>query len=415
METTVQPQKRNDSVDLLRGLVMILMAVDHVRYPYFSNISIPPENTNLTYMSLFLTRWITHFCAPLFFLLAGTGAYLMTTRGKSIADVSGFLWKRGIWLVFLELTVVEFAWSFMPGWGFAGVIWALGWSMVILALIVRLPLPAVAAFGVGTIVFHHFLDGISGASFGSFDWLWIFIHAGGQLKAAWLPAKSFPVLYTLFPGCGVMAAGFALGYILQKQDRARRRWLVCLGLSMTVLFVFLRATNWYGSPPTPNFSSQVPPQFRFSNEFVPQPTLEKTIIAFLNTEKYPFSLQFLLMTIGPGLLLLAWFDRFTFSSLIGKWIGQKLVVFGRVPMFYYILHLFLIHLLAIIVSWVSHLPTDWLFGEPIPFVRLAPAEFGYGLGGTYAITFIVVMMMYFPCKWFADLKRRRNDFWLRYL
>jgi len=177
MESNNKP--RLDSVDLVRGLVMIFMAIDHVRYPYFTNIGIPPDNTNLTYLSLFLTRWITHFSAPMFFFLAGTGAYLMTTRGKSIHHVSRFLWTRGLWLVFLELTLIEFAWSFMPGWMFGGVIWALGWSMVILAFVIRLPLKAVALFGIAIMVFHHLLDGISPSAFCMFDWKWKFLHAGG--------------------------------------------------------------------------------------------------------------------------------------------------------------------------------------------------------------------------------------------
>ncbi len=408
-------RSRLDSVDLLRGLVMVLMVVDHVRYPYFTNIQIPPENVSTSYLALFLTRWITHFCAPLFFFLAGSGAYLMITRGKSVNEVSKFLLTRGLWLVFLELAVIGFLWSFMPGWGFAGVIWSLGWSMVILSFVIRFPLPAVAIFGIGIMTQHHLFEGISGSSFGIFEWLWKFLYAGGQFEAEWLPAKFFPVLYTIIPGCGVMAAGFALGSILTKHEQERRKWLLILGLTVTMLFIILRATNWYGSPPTPEFPENVPAQYRFSNDFVPQETVEKSVMSFLKTQKYPFSFQFLLMTIGPGLLLLGWFDRFTFSSLIGKWIGKKILVFGRVPMFFYLVHLFLIHLLAIVYSLVSQLPVDWLFGNPVPYYRSSPPGYGFGLEGTYFITLIVVVTLYVPCRWFAELKRRRKDWWLGYL
>ena len=188
----------------------------------------------------------------------------------------------------------------MTGWGFAGVIWALGWSMVILSIVISLPLTGVALFGIGIMAFHHFLDGISASSFGSFDWLWKILHGGGQLQAGWLPAQFFPILYTIIPGCGVMAAGFALGSILTKQETERRKWLFIIGTSMTVLFIILRMTNWYGSP--------MSLQFNPSNNFALQETVEKSIMSFLKTQKYPFSFQYLLMTIGPGLLLLGWFD-----------------------------------------------------------------------------------------------------------
>ena len=338
----------------------------------------------------------------------------MTKRGKAISEVSQFLWKRGLSLVILELTLIEFAWSFMPGWMFGGVIWSLGWSMVILAAVIRLPIVGVTVFGVSVIVLHHLFDGVSAASFGSFGVLWQFLHGGGSLSADWMPAKFFPVLYTLIPGCGVMAAGFALGYVLQKPEAQRRRWIFSLGIAMMALFMLLRVTNWYGAPPDRNFPPEVPAEYHVTNQFVPQPTVEKTVIAFLNTQKYPFSLQFLLMTIGPSLILLSWFDRFTFASTIGKWIGRKIIIFGRVPLFFYIFHLFLIHLLAIAVSLTLNLSTGWLIGNPLPFVREAPTEFGYGLSGTYLITGIVIILLYFPCRWFSDVKRRRNDWWLSY-
>ncbi len=406
--STVSQRSRIDSVDLVRGLVMVIMALDHVRYPYFTNIPIWAESTQQTYLALFLTRWITHFCAPLFFLLAGTGAYLSTTRGKTIAELSRFLWTRGLWLVVLELTVIGFAWSFMPGWGFGGVIWSLGWSMVILALVVRLPLRWVALFGIGVMVLHHFAEGVSPDSFGSLGFVWRALYAGGGAGADWLPGGFFPFLFSIFPLAGVMAAGYALGAVLEQEAEKRRRRLFWIGFGMTVAFFALRLTNLYGHPiPLPGYGGP--------GLFGTQDSIDRTIISLLNVQKYPTSLQFLLMTIGPSLMLLSWFDRFTYATKLGGWWGKRIIVFGRVPMFYYILHLLFIHLLAIGIGWIAGQPVGWLWGKQLPFVREAPPEYGYGLPETYLITIFVVVVLYFPCRWFADLKKRRKDWWLSYL
>ncbi|MEX1274639.1 MAG: heparan-alpha-glucosaminide N-acetyltransferase domain-containing protein, partial [Bacteroidota bacterium] len=373
---SVHPRARLDSVDLLRGLVMVLMAVDHVRYPYFTNIPIWAENNQETYLALFLTRWITHFCAPLFFLLAGTGAYLSTTRGKTVPELSKFLWTRGLWLVFLELTVIGFAWSFMPGWGFGGVIWSLGWSMVVLSLVVRLPLRWVAVFGVGIMMFHHLAEGISKQSWGSLGFVWQALYAGGGARADWLPGGFFPFLFSIFPLAGVMAAGYALGALFGEEPEKRREWLFRIGLGMTVAFIVLRLTNVYGHP--------IPPQgYPGPGLFALQDSWDRTVISFLNVQKYPTSLQFLLMTIGPSLMLLAWFDRMNTGSIKGGWLWDKIIVFGRVPMFYYVLHLLFIHVLVIVIGWVAGQPIEWLWGKPLPFVREAPPEYGYGLPETY--------------------------------
>lgn len=395
----LEPAKRPrlDSVDLLRGIVMILMALDHVRYPYFTNLSFFPEDIQQTYAALFLTRWLTHFCAPLFFLLAGTGAYLSLAQGKTVKAVSRFFWTRGLWLVLLEVTLIEFAWSFKPGWAFGGVIWALGWSMVMMAFLVRLPLAGIAAFGIGMMVLHHLTDGLAPEVFGKFSWLWMLLHSGGMIKIEAL-GFGFPILYVLIPWSGVMAAGYALGHILTWETARRRQWLLGLGAVMTLTFIWLRATNLYGDP----------------RPFTAQATLEKSFIMFLNTSKYPASLQFLLMTLGPALMLLAWFDRFDFRSRLGG-LGEKILVFGRVPLFFYILHLFTIHLLAIIVGLFYQQPIAWLWGQALPLDRPAPPEYGHGLPFIYFMTLFVVVLLYFPCRWFANLKQRRRDWWLRYL
>jgi uncharacterized membrane protein len=403
---TPEKPPRLNSVDLLRGLVMIVMALDHARWPYFTNVPFGPENMQRTYLALFLTRWITHYCAPLFFLLAGVGGYLSLAQGRSVKEVSGFFWKRGLWLVFLELTVIAFAWSFWPSWRFGGVIWALGWSMVAMALIVRLPLSVVAIFGVGMMVFHQFLAGLEPASFGRLSWLWRILYAGGEVKIEALNI-SFPILYVLIPWVGVMAAGYALGRVLTFEPARRRRWLSLLGGAMTLAFVILRSTNLYGNP----------------GAFHPQPALEKSVILFLNVAKYPASLQFLLMTIGPALLLLAWIDRIDWRvesalAIPSTWmtaLARKVLVFGRVPMFYYLLHIYTLHLLTILVGLLWRQPVRWLWGTPLPLGRPAPPGYGHGLPFVYAMTLLVVILLYFPCRWFADLKRRRKDWFLRYI
>jgi uncharacterized membrane protein len=231
------------SVDLLRGLVVMLMALDHTR-EYFSELPFPAEDLSKTFGTLFFTRVITHVCAPVFFLLAGTGAYLAVARGKSLQQVSRFFWTRGLWLVFLELTILRFAWNFtFASVPLVQVIWALGWSMVAMALLVKLPVRWIAALGVVTIVFHNLLDAIHPASLGSFSGLWMVLHSPGLVSIT--PGMSFFVGYPLIPWIGVMAAGYAMGALLERNDR--RKWILGLGITLTLAFFVLRALNLYGN------------------------------------------------------------------------------------------------------------------------------------------------------------------------
>ena len=400
---------RLDSVDLLRGLVMVIMALDHVR-DYFSYLRFAPEDLSHTFGALFFTRWITHFCAPSFFFLAGTGAYLSLGKGKHPAQLSSFLWKRGLWLVFLELTVVGFGWTFIPRPILALlVIWALGWSMVVMALMVRLPMAAIATLGVGMMALHDLFDKVNPATFGKLSWLWMMLHQPGfyQLKANFLPPQAgFFILYTLIPWVGVMAAGYALGPILRKPVHERRRLLWMIGGAMVLAFLLLRATNVYGNPPADaGFASPGP--------FVHQKTAELSVIAFLNVEKYPPSLDYLLMTLGPAMMMLAWFDRFNFKSAAGR-LWEKILVYGRVPMFYYLVHIYLIHLMAIAVALMYHQPVGWLWNGVFTSAPL-PDHYGHGLPFIYAMWMLAVAILYYPCKWFAGVKQRRRDWWLGYL
>jgi uncharacterized membrane protein len=391
------PIPRLVSVDILRGLVMVIMALDHTR-DFMSYLRFPAEDMAHTYAALFFTRFITHFCAPVFFFLAGTGALLATSRGKSLQQVSRFFLTRGLWLVILELTVVDFAWGFVP-WAFAGVLWALGWSMVAMALIVRLPVRWIAALGVGMIAAHNLLDRIDPASLGKFYWVVMILHTPGRIPIT--AHFSFFTLYALIPWVGVMAAGFAFASLLFKPDR--RNWILTLGISVTALFFILRGFNGYG-----NSIAGLPFGFqRSAGPWSVQPTLSLTVISFFNTLKYPPSLDYLLMTLGPSLLLLGLLD----GAKAERGLGRILLVYGRVPLFFYVLHLYLIHVMAIMVALASHQP---VWHGP---VVTSPKPFGYGHGLVviYIMWILAVAILYLPCRWFMELKRGHRDLaWLSY-
>ncbi len=394
------PLPRLVSVDVLRGLVMVFMVLDHTR-DFMSYRGFPPEDMAHTNGALFLTRFVTHFCAPVFAFLAGTGAFLATSRGKSLEQVSRFFFTRGLWLVLLEFTIIDFAWGFVP-WVHAGVIWGLGWSMVAMALIVRLPVRWIGALGVGMIATHDLLDSINPASFGKFSWLWIFLHTPGRIPVT--ADFQFSVRYVLIPWVGVMAAGFAFGSLLLRPDR--RKWILTLGISATLLFFLLRGINLYG-----NGIAGLPFGYqRSAGPWSVQPTLSLTVISFFNTLKYPPSLDYLLMTLGPSLILLGLLDK----AKAERGLGRILLVFGRVPMFYYVLHLYLIHILAILVSLAFHQPV--LHGSVIADFATKPVGYGHGLPFIYLMWILAVAILYLPCLWFMKLRSRHRDWtWLSYL
>ena len=376
---------------------MVIMALDHTRDFFSKDLAFDPTDLGRTFPALFLTRWITHYCAPVFIFLAGTGAFLSTGRGKSRGELSRFLLTRGLWLVLLELTWVRclgWQFNFDLHFTFGAVIWAIGWSMVALAVLVFLPLRWVTAFGILMIASHNLFDSVKPESWGSLGWLWKILHSGGMI----LPAKGyrFSAGYPLVPWIGVMAAGYGFGSLLLREPVERRRWLFGLGATLTLLFILLRAINIYGDPRP--WSGQKNSLF--------------TLFSFMNCHKYPPSLLYLLMTLGPALLVLAALDR----GMIG-WL-KPLLVFGRVPLFYYLLHLPLIHGLAVLASYWAYGRADWWFANPpegpdAPILR--PADYGYGLPVVYLVWIGVVLVLYPVCRWFAGVKRRRRDPWLSYL
>lgn len=384
---------RLDSVDMLRGLVMVIMALDHVR-DYFTNAHFDPTDLTRTSVALFLTRWVTHFCAPVFVFLAGTGAYLSRSHGKPKTELARFLLTRGLWLVFLELTVLHVAWFFNFDFhlSLALVIWAIGWSMVVLAGLVFLPTWVVTLFGVSMIALHNLFDGVRPESLGSFRWLWVALHNLGFIK---LSAGSLLVIgYPLVPWVGVIAAGYGFGALLVRKPEERQTLLVRLGLGLVLAFVLIRATNRYGD----------------AQQWSVQKNALLTIFSFINCSKYPPSLLFLLMTLGPAILMLSLFDRPP-----GR-IARPFVVYGRVPLFYYLIHIFVIHGLAVLVAYARYGHAEWFFKNPqsaFPFDP--PNGYGYNLLVVYVIWLAVVLSLFPACRWFADLKRRRRDAWLNYL
>ena len=385
---------RLDSVDVLRGLVMVLMALDHTR-DFFSDTAFLFDPTDLTKTNtaLFLTRFVTHFCAPVFVFLAGTGAFLSTLRGKTQSELARFLLTRGLWLVLLELTVIRclgWQFNFDYHYSFGQVIWAIGWSMVALAGLIYLPHRALVGFGLVMILGHNALDKIQPESFGALSWLWKILHVPGNLEP--MSGVIFEVRYPLIPWIGVMAVGYGFGKLLLHEPQHRQKLLFRLGAVLTLSFAILRAVNVYGDPAP----------------WAVQKNWWFTVFSFLNCTKYPPSLLYLLMTLGPALMALAWLDK---SS--GRW-RQPFLIIGRVPLFYYLLHLPLIHLMAVIFSVIRYGHLDKSLFENPPYASV-PKDFGYGLPVVYLVWIAAVLLLYPACRWFADLKKRRKEAWLSYL
>jgi len=385
---------RIDAVDALRGLVMVLMALDHVR-DYFGGTGVSPTNLATTTTALFFTRWITHLCAPVFFLLTGTGAYLSGQR-RSRADLSWFLLTRGAWLILLDAIVLRclgFQFNVDFRVTLLNVLWALGWSMIALAALVRLPARAVAAFGIVLIAGHNLLDPIKPPAFGALAPVWSVLHVQGVI-ASW-PGHVVFTAYPLIPWIGVTAVGYAAGAAFTWPADRRRRFFLRLGAVLSLAFVVVRWINVYGDPLP--WSVQRSPLF--------------TLLSFLNATKYPPSLVFLLMTLGPAFVLLAAVDRPLAPPL------RPVVTIGRVPLFYFATHIFLIHALAVIVCAVRYGAVHWMFESPdlSHFPITEPPGWPLGLGAVYAIWLSVVLLLYPFCRWYASVKARSRSRWLSYL
>jgi uncharacterized membrane protein len=392
---------RLDSVDWLRGLVMVLMALDHTR-DFFGDVSVNPVDPEKTNVPLFLTRWVTHFCAPTFVFLTGVGVFLSSTRGRSKPELSWFLVSRGLWIVFLEVTFVRLMWTgctdlkaLLDNWG--GVLWAIGWSMVVLAGLIYLPRWLIFAAAVALIAGHNLFDSIDADvnSYGT-PWagVWKLLHVGASrgmdCRVVFWQFGDQPIAYgsgyPLIPWVGVMALGYAVGPVLKWERRRRVTTLVSAGAALTLAFLVVRGLNVYGDRVPWSYQDRGP---------------EYTALSFLNCEKYPPSLDYLLMTLGPALLLLAAFDR------PPGVVGRPLVTIGRVPLFFYLIHLPLIVGSAGVVM-------SFTYSEPWLQV-MQNGGLKVPLWGVYLIWLAVVFILYWPCRWFAGVKRRNGGAWLSYL
>lgn len=389
-----QPNYRVNSIDFLRGLVMIIMALDHTRDFFHQEAMLDdPLNLATTTPALFFTRWITHFCAPVFVFLAGTSGFFQSLR-KSKAELCRFLVKRGLWLILVEVTLITFAISFdvMFSAFFLQVIWAIGISMMLLGLAVWLPFKAILAIGLLIVLGHNSLDYYE-AKQQSFGTVYSLLHRQNFVPIG--DNRFVGILYPFLPWTGLMFLGYCFGRLFTLYEGAQRRnVLSMLALGLIVLFIVLRATNTYGDP----------------SPWAPQKSALFTVFSFINTTKYPPSLLYLCMTVGPAILFLA------FAGHMKNAFANFVTVFGRVPFFYYVLHFYLIHTITMLFSFSrGHSFAESAAGVPdLPFKFVFPGE-GFSLAVTYLVWIGIVLLLYPLCRWFSRYKQMHKQWWLSYL
>jgi len=406
-------KRRIDSVDLLRGLIMVIMLLDHTReFVHHDSMFMDATDVTKTYPILFLTRLVTHFCAPVFVFLAGAGAHFQLARGKPKKDLSRFLVTRGFWLIFLELTVIRWLsfWEFHYSTflGLMQVIWVFGCGMILLAALLSLPTRVVGAFGIIMIAVHNLFDGVNahvwqgpGTPIPPFwDKIWIILHVQSLFPVAGWPSPVIFFLYPLIPWVGVMAAGYAFGSVYDQPPDERRRWLFKWGTAITIGFIVIRAINIYGDP----------------RPWHVQPRFVMTILSFVNTQKYPPSLLYLMMTLGPALIALGFWERLNSpqsDQSAREGLKGALITFGRVPLFFYLLQWPTAHGAGFLLTYFAGKDTSQYF-QPVIGPR-PPPNAGFPLWVAYAAWISGVLLLYPICKWYAGVKARRNDWWLSYL
>lgn len=386
---------RIDSIDLLRGLIMIIMALDHTRdFIHKGGMTGNPLDLQTTTPILFFTRWITHFCAPIFVFLAGTSAWFQSAR-KSKPELSRFLITRGLWLLFVEIVIINFAFTFDPSYNVIGLqtIWSIGISMILLGLVIWLPFAAILTLGTLIVLGHNALDFYERGLQQSPGMLYDFMHHPGFYPLG--GGHNLLILYPFLPWTGLMILGYCFGKLFTKYEGIqRRRILTWTGIAIILFFVALRYANVYGNPEP--WSAQKNGLFTF--------------LSFVDTHKYPPSLLYMCMTIGPAVLFLAWFPN------IKNGLTKAITVYGRVPFFYYVLHFFLIHL----VSGILFFTRGHSFSEGVHHGTNIDPNFvdvneGYSLGIVYIVWLCVVISLYPLCKWFSEYKRTHRQWWLSYL
>ena len=397
---------RVESVDLLRGLIMVVMMLDHTRdFVHRDALAFDPADVSRTFPLLFFTRWITHFCAPLFVFLAGTAISFQEMRGRSKAELSRFLVTRGLWLIAVELLVLRplvfFNFHYTQLLFFLQVIWVIGWSMIVLAGAIHLPLRWNLVLSLSVIALHNLLDGIRVTAFGGpgtpvpnfWESVWYVLHRQGPIFPLGFPGPIVFVVYPLIPWPAVMLAGYAFGSLYRKTESDRRQSLILIGSAIVLGFVVIRLINVYGDPS--------PWTMKFG--------AAKAALSFLALTKYPPSLLYLMMTIGPGILFLAFAERHTSNA-----ITRVFITYGRVPMFFYILQWVASHVLAVAATLMTGKPVAYLFSN-FGFGGPPPTNVGFGLPVVYALWILGAILLYPLCVWFAGVKARRRDWWLSYV
>ncbi len=390
--TTILNKERIASIDILRGLVMVIMALDHTR-EFFTNLSFYPSNLEHTTAVLFFTRFITNFCAPIFIMLVGTGMSIAVSRGKSIHETATFLLTRGLWLLVTEFTLIHFAWTFNFNLTAQDcqVIWAIGWSMIVLAGLIYFPKWFIFLFGITLVVGSDLLDGKEHVILGSWYWL----HSTASITLNWPTTILLKLDYPLIPWIGVPALGYVMGSVFSLNQKQRAKILYLLGFACVALFIILRFINHYGDP----------------HPWTTQKNDLFTFMSFLSPSKYPPSLEFLLMTLGPAFILLPVLE------LAQNNIARILSIFGKVPFFFYFLHIVLIHGLAVILAYArfgqaTHYFSNYLLQFDPKYIM----AYGYSLPVIYLIWMAVIVMLFPMCKWFAKVKREnKNNVWLSYI
>lgn len=392
-------KSRIQSIDIVRGIAMVIMALDHVRdyFHVYANTD-DPLNLATTTPLLFFTRWITHFCAPIFVFLSGTSIYLQSLR-KTKKELSVFLIKRGFWLIFVEVVIVAFAWTFLPALNIIplGVIWSIGISMVLLGLLIHLPYKSILLLGFVIVFGHNLLDIPESAPGFKAGFWWDLLHHGYFAPYQYADKHILLMIYPFVAWTGVMLLGYCAGvfFTTAYTQEQRRKILLRTGLLLIGLFALLRFINIYGDP----------------HPWQTQRTGLLSFFSFINVWKYPPSLLYLCITIGPALLLLSFVEKMNnrFTNIM--------TVFGRTALFYYILHLYFIHLFATVLFFIKgHTMQEAIASvEKLPFLFVLPGE-GFGLAGVYMVWAGLVLALYPLCKAYDSYKTSHKEkWWLSYL
>ena len=379
MTTDSAKTARFHSIDILRGAVMVLMAIDHVRV--YSGLPAGGATPGI-----FFTRWVTHFCAPVFVFLAGTSAFLYGSRLADPRALSRFLLTRGLLLVVLELTLIRFSWTFNVDYAsftLAGVIWMLGWSMVLLAALVHFSPKTVGIVGIAVMAFQQLFQLLGSALPPSLGTAWHFLYPNSAPQP-----ESIAILYVIVPWVGVMAAGYGFGALLQREDAERRRLCLRIGLGATAAFLAAGTAMVL----THDVEPGAPP----------------ALFRLLNQGKYPPTQLFLLMTLGPAIALLPLAER------ARGWFADALATFGRAPLFYYLLHLPLIHAAALVVNRLREGSAHQEWYASAPFARVPP-EHQWSLMLLYLVFAACVAVLYPACRWYANEKATRPRGWMRFI